>query len=103
MQPYYESNDPGSQLGYDAVEHIAQRAEDYSDYERQRIALTNEARINALHIEGSHLAAKEHQIQERLQHAVPAGHMGHRRFTERYYWTIAGVLIAAAFFFSLIA
>src|SRR5689334_11518144 len=103
MNPHDENHEVGSQLGYDAVEHVAQRAEDYSECERQRIALTNEARINALCIEGKRLAGRENQLEERLRHGEPAGRMRYRKFKERYYWVVGAVLTVAAFFFSLIA
>jgi hypothetical protein len=98
-----ETNDVGSQLGYDAVEHIARHAEHFSKHERQRIELTNEARINALHIEGAHLTWCAHRIEERLRQAELTGNIRYQRRKLAYYWATAGVLTMAAFFFSVIA
>jgi hypothetical protein len=102
MNPH-EMDDLGSQLGNAAVEHIAQRAEDYSERERQRIELLNEARINALRIEGAHLTWCAHRLEKRLQDAELAGNARRDRRKEWYYWTVAGILSLAAFFFSIIA
>jgi len=103
MNHHETHDDGGRQLGYDAVEHVARRAEDFSDHERQRIALTNEARINALRVEGRYLIEREHQLEERLRQAEPPGRGGLRKFKERYCWVIGALLTAAAFFFSLVA
>jgi hypothetical protein len=102
MNPH-EMDNLGSQLGNAAVEHIAQRAEDYSERERQRIELVNEARINALRIEGAHLTWCAHRLEKRLRDAELAGNARRDRRKEWYYWTVAGILSLAAFFFSIIA
>jgi MFS family permease len=98
-----ELTEIGSRLGSEAAEHIAQRAEDYCECERQRIELSNQAKINALHVEGSRLIKLERQIEDRLRHAPPAGDSRGRRRKAYFYWFTGIVLAIAAFFFSLIA
>jgi hypothetical protein len=98
-----ELTEIGSRLGSEAAEHIAQRVEDYCECERQRIELSNQARINALHVEGSRLIKLEHQIEDRLRHAPPAGDSRGRKRKAYFYWFTGIVLAIAAFFFSLIA
>ena len=94
----YETNDEiGTELGYHAVEQVAARAEDYSEHERQRIMLTNEARINALRLEGEHLGARERALTERLRIAEQAQGAIRERSSPLYYWTVGVILIVAAF------
>ena len=98
-----ETIDLGSNLGIQGVEYLAQRAEEYSEYERERIALTNEPRINELKIEGTRLTKEARQLDERRSRAEPAGNAGNRRRKQWYYWTAGAILMVAAFFFSIIA
>jgi hypothetical protein len=93
----------GSHLGNEAAEHIAKRAEDYCECERQRIELSNEARINALYVEGSQLIKLERQIEERLRLAPPSGDVRIRKRRACFYWFTGIVLTVAAFLFSVIA
>ena len=93
----------GSRLGSEAAEHIARRAEDYCECERQRIQLSNQARINDLHVEGSRLIKLERQIEDRLRSATPAGDLRSRKRKVYFYWFTGILLTVAAFFFSLIA
>ena len=67
MNYEHEIMDVGSQLGNEAAEHIAQRADDFCEFERQRIELTNQPQINALNVEGNRLSKRERQIEERLR------------------------------------
>jgi RHS repeat-associated protein len=67
MEPEHEMIDVGRHVGGEAADHIARRAEDYCEYERQRIELANEARINALHVEGARLTKCVCQLEERLR------------------------------------
>jgi len=100
----YETNDEiGTELGYHAVEQIAARAEDYSESERERIALANEARINALRFEGEHLAARERALAERLRNAEQARAAIRERSSQLYYWAVGAILVVAAFLFAMIA
>ena len=103
MDPEQEIVDIGSQVGSEAVEHIARRAEDYCECERQRIELTNQARINALHVEGARLTRYERQLEERLRLAPLPGAVRSQKRKARYQWIIGVILGVAAFFFSLIA
>lgn len=93
----------GKQLGQDAAEQVARRAENYSAYEHRRIALRNYPRIMALRLESRYLSERENQLKERLGRAEPPASQTNRRGTQLYYWAVAGILIIAAFFFSLIA
>jgi hypothetical protein len=43
------------------------------------------------------------KLQERLQHALPAGDLRERRQKAIYYWSVTAFLAVAAFFFSLLA
>lgn len=103
MNSEQEILDVGSRLGNEAADHIAKRAEDYCERERQRIELVNQARINALHVEGSRLTKLERQIEERLRLAPPPGDVRSRKHRAYFYWCAGFVLTVAAFFFSLIA
>jgi hypothetical protein len=98
-----EIMDVGSRVGNEAAEHIAKRAEDYCECEMQRIELSNQARINALHVEGSRLTKLERQIEERLRLAPPPGDARSRKRKAYFYWFAGILLTGAAFFFSLIA
>jgi hypothetical protein len=95
--------DVGSQLGNEAAGHIAQRAEDYCEYERRRIELSNEAQINALNVEGTRLTKRERQVEERIRVAAHSSDNRSRKRKAYFYW-LTGILFGiAAFFFSLIA
>jgi hypothetical protein len=103
MNSEKEIIDVGSRVGNEAAEHIAKRADDYCEYERQRIELVNQAKINALHVEGSRLRKLERQIEERLRLAPPPGDARSRKRKAYFYWFAGILLTGAAFFFSLIA
>src|SRR4029077_20104546 len=101
MNSEQEMIDVGSRVGNEAAEHIAKRAEDYCECERQRIELANQSRINALHVEGSRLTKLEHQIEDRLRLAPPPGDLRSRKRKAYFYWFAGILLTGAAFFFSL--
>jgi hypothetical protein len=103
MQSEREILDVGSQFGNEAADHIAKRAEDYCEYERQRIELSNEPRINVLHSEGFRLSKLERHLEERLRLAPPPGDTRGRKHKSYFYWFTGILLTVAAFFFSLIA
>lgn len=103
MNPYETNDEIGAELGYHAVEQIAARAEDYSESERERIRLANEARINALRFEGEHLAARERALAERLRNAEQARAAIRERSSQLYYWMVGAILVVAAFLFAMIA
>lgn len=94
---------PGTGFGAEAAEHIDQRAEAYSEYERQHIELTNQPRINELRIEAHYLMKRERALEERLACAASAADERRRRNRARYYWLMGASLGLAAFFFSVIA
>jgi hypothetical protein len=90
-------------LGNEAAEHIAQRADDYCECERQRIELSNEAQINALNVEGTRLTTRERQIEDKIRLSAYSGDNRGGKRKASFYW-FAGILLSvAAFFFSLIA
>jgi hypothetical protein len=95
--------DIGGQVGSEAAEHIAHRAEDYCECERQRIELASEARIRALHFEGERLSKYERQLEERLRAAAPTRDGRSRRRKALFHWATGIMLAIAAFFFSLLA
>ncbi|MBV9760277.1 MAG: VWA domain-containing protein [Acidobacteriaceae bacterium] len=100
----YETNDEiGTELGYHAVEQIASRAEDFSESERERIRLANEARINTLRFEGEYLSARDRALTERLRIAEQAQAAIRERYSPLYYWTVGPILVVAAFLFAMIA
>jgi hypothetical protein len=103
MNSEQEIMDVGSRVGNEAAEHIAKLAEDYCDCERQRLELVNQAKINALHVEGSRLTKRERQIEDRLRLAPPPGDIRSRKRKACVYWFAGILLTGAAFFFSLIA
>jgi hypothetical protein len=103
MNYEHELVDVGSRLGSEAAEHIAQRADDFCESERQRIELSNRAQINALHVEGTRLTKRERLIEERLRVAPHPGNTRSQKRKARFYWFTGILLSVAAFFFSLIA
>jgi len=103
MEPEHEMIDVGRHVGGEAADHIARRAEDYCEYERQRIELANEARINALHVEGARLTKCVCQLEERLRLAPPPGGSRGQKNKARFQWAVGIILCVAAFFFALIA
>ena len=103
MQSEREILEIGSQFGNEAADHIAKRAEDYCEYERERIELSNEPRINALHAEGFRLAKLERHLEDRLRLAPPPGDTRSRKRKSYFYWFNGLLLTVAALFFSLIA
>jgi hypothetical protein len=103
MNYEHEIMDVGSQLGSEAAEHIAQRADDFCECERQRIELLNEAQINALNFEGTRLTKRERQVEERMRLAVYSGEARNRKRRAYFYWCAGILLSIASFFFSLIA
>lgn len=79
------------------------KAHNYCDHETQRITLANNSKITALRAELALLNKEDKKLQERLQHALPAGDLRERRQKAIYYWSVTAFLAVAAFFFSLLA
>jgi uncharacterized membrane protein len=101
--PYEEPFDSGARLGMDAVEHVGRCAEEYCRAECERIALVNEPRVNVLQMEGRELAERSADLVERLRHIpAPPNDVGARKRRARFCWAICGVLVFAAFAFTLI-
>jgi len=93
----------GADLGEQAVEHVAQYATEICNYERQRLVLTSEPRINELHAQGSELTKHKRGLEDRL-HFAPAPHaVKSQRRRVAYYWTTGIALAVAAFFFALLS
>src|SRR5882724_5991083 len=99
MQP--ENFEVGRQLGYDGVEHLVDHVERYCECERNRIELTNQARITALRAEIALDLEKEGELKKAIEQAPTLGRT--RRRNALYYWTVTAILTIAAFFFSLLA
>ncbi len=91
----------GQQLGVESAEATITKVEAYCAYERQRIELTNQARIVALKGEGTHLLDEECELRARLRNAPPPGDLRLRRRKALYYWAVALVLTAAGLYFTL--
>lgn len=103
MRQEYEIAEIGRQLGTDAVEHAAHCAEQYCLRERTRLELTNEAKINALHVEGAAVTRAVRDIEERLRLAPCPGETRSRKRRVLYYWTTGILLAIAGFGFALVA
>ncbi|MGH3055689.1 MAG: hypothetical protein ACRDL7_12000, partial [Gaiellaceae bacterium] len=91
----------GQQLGVESAEATITKVEAYCAYERQRIELTNQAKIVALKGEGTHLLDEERELRARLRNAPPPGDLRLRRRKALYYWAVALVLTAAGLYFTL--
>src|SRR4051812_18305008 len=92
----------GSCLGTDAAEHVARCAEAYCAAEGERITLQNEARVNVLHAEGRDLTERRVSLVERLRAMPPPGDPQACRRRAAWYWSVGGLLAAAAFGFAII-
>jgi hypothetical protein len=101
MEPDVNGVEIGKQLGMESAEATITKVETYCEYEKQRIELTNQAKIVALKAEFSLLLDEERELRERLRHAPPRGDLRHRKRKSVYYWTVAFVLTAAALYFTL--
>jgi len=103
MQEVESGQEIGRQLGFEGVEQAVGHAERFSEYERQRIELTNRAPIIVLQANIALLSERELELKERLHHAPPPGDLQVRRRRALYYWAVTSVLTVAGFFFSLLA
>lgn len=93
----------GEQLGLAGADHTLQKAEGYCEHERQRIKLTNQAKILTLRASLAMLREKEQQLSIRLQLAPPPGNVRSRRWRLLYYASVTLALTIAGFFFTLLA
>ncbi|PYU64742.1 MAG: hypothetical protein DMG49_25825, partial [Acidobacteria bacterium] len=94
---------PGEELGRKALAEVLSKAHSYCECEKERIALTNDARITAIRAELALLQGEEKKLAERLHKALPPGDITERRRKAIYYWTVTVFLTVAGFFFSLLA
>jgi len=101
MEPEVNGVEIGQQLGVESAEATITKVEAYCEYEKQRIELTNQAKIVALKAEFSLLLDDERELRERLRHAPPPGNIRLRNRKAAYYWVAAVVLTAAALYFAL--
>jgi hypothetical protein len=99
-----EHNDQyiGQEVGYEAVNHVVQGAEEYCACEKMRIETVNQPEILALRAELALLSEKERDLKERIRHAPPPGDF-HRRRQSLYCWAVVIFLAVAGFFFTLMA
>ena len=102
MNQEFYSEDIGEHLGIESVETAVAKVEAYCEYERQRIALTNQPKILALQYEGSLLQDEERDLIERLRRAPPPTDLRSRRRRASYYWGITTILAIAGFVFALV-
>jgi hypothetical protein len=103
MREEQSTQEIGRQLGFEGVEHAVTNGERFSDYERQRIELTNRAPIIALKASIALLSQRELALQDKLRKAPPSGDLRARQRKAIYYWAVTGILTVAGFFFSLLA
>ena len=103
MNPETQLQTPGEELGRKALAEVLSKAHSYCECEKERIALTNDAKITALRAELALLQGEEKKLAERLHKALPAGDLKERRRKAVYYWTVTVFLTVAGFFFSLLA
>jgi hypothetical protein len=101
MKPEMNGVEIGQQLGVESAEATITKVEAYCEYEKQRIELTNHARIVALKAEFSVLLDEERELRERLRHAPPPGDLRLRKRKAVYYSGVALILTAAAVYFVL--
>ena len=101
MKPEMNGVEIGQQLGMESAEATITKVEAYCEYEKQRIELTNHAKIVALRAEFSLLLDEERELRARLRNAPPPGNLRHRKRKAVYYWAVAFVLTAAALYFTL--
>lgn len=103
MDQELNAEDIGQELGDAGVGSLVQNVEEFCVFETRRIELVNQARIVALRAEGSLLVDEEEDLKNRLRHAPPVGDIRTRRARIIYYGAVALALIAAGFYFSLLA
>jgi hypothetical protein len=103
MREEQSTQEIGREMGFEGVEYAVRNGERFSDYERQRIELTNRASILSLKANIALLSRRELALEDKLRKAPPLGDLRVRRHKAIYYWAVTAVLIVAGFFFSLLA
>jgi hypothetical protein len=103
MIPELNAENIGQTLGFEGVGSVVSKVEEYCAYEERRITLKNEPRILSLRAEIAILQDEECTLEERLKYAQPPCDFRNRRRKAAYYWTVAVLLVLAAFVFSLLA
>jgi hypothetical protein len=97
MNPELDPNDIGRQLGSDGVNGVVAKVEQYCAHEERRIALENQAPINALRAEFSLLVDEERRLKDLLRDAPPPGDLRHHGRKKIFYWAVAIVLTITGF------
>jgi|HubBroStandDraft_5_1064220.scaffolds.fasta_scaffold07449_2 hypothetical protein len=101
MEPEVNGVEIGQRLGVESAEATITKVEAYCEFEKQRIELTNRAKIVALKAEFSLLLDEERELRKRLRLAPPPGDLRLRKRKTVYYWLVALVLTAAGLYFAL--
>jgi hypothetical protein len=91
----------GQRLGVESAEATITKVEAYCEYEKQRIELTNRAKIVALKAEFTLLLDEERELRKRLRNEPPSGDLRLRKRKTVYYWVVALILTAAGLYFTL--
>lgn len=103
MIPELNAENIGQTLGFEGVEGVVSKVEEYCAYEERRITLINEPKILSLQAEIAILRDEERTLEERIKNAQPPCDHRNRRRKAAYYWTVAILLAVAAFVFSILA
>jgi hypothetical protein len=103
MDPEWNADNIGQTLGLESVGSVVSKVEEYCAYEEKRIVLKNQPAILSLRAEIGILQDEERNLEERLSQAQPPSDLRSRRRQLAYYWTVAIVLVVAAFVFSIVA
>jgi hypothetical protein len=93
----------GSQLGYEAAEHITKVAQEYCAQQREYLELVNEPRINELYVEVQALLVRKSELEEVLRRTPRPGAGRGRRIMATVCAVIGVILMCVAFFFSLLS
>jgi hypothetical protein len=101
MEPEVNGVEIGQQLGVQSAEATITKVEAYCEYEKQRIELTNRAKVVALKAEFSLLLDEERDLREHLRLAPQPGNLRFRKRKAVYYGVVALLLTAAGLYFTL--
>ena len=93
----------GAQLGLQAAERVAEYAGEVCEFERRRIALSSEPRLNQLRAEGYELTIQKAALERRIELAPQPNAQKSQKLRILYYWCAGIVLMIAAFFFSFLS
>lgn len=93
----------GEQLGLEGVGSMLVKIDAYCTQEVQRIELTNEPRIVALHAEAALLLKEEEALEKEARNAQPPVAVRNRTRRKVYAWGVVAFLTLAGFIFSVVA